>query len=491
MAGRQESEAPERGEGWLVHSPNSWFQVKRSVCSGAVHRASQGSLRLMPGHVLPDTNATELRWEDWERAVEDFQPRQRAGAVELMLHITGTRTLAAAAAYRRRRWLNLSTPSSRAANRAREKELAIRLMLQEAGGMVRWHYLVSRANRLIDDLDDTYGYSAGRKHWVVSARHAKAAMEASAAAEAAAAIAGRAASGRPVPADLDFNSFRYVDADGNRVRYYAEQRGADWVLVREMGGVRTRLDNMEASVGRCVEDALGERTYRYSECVTRTDTMRRWQAMTGGNAQWAEEGQEETDDARREKRWAALPHLHKPRRGPTGRRRRPRSLPTGTAAERADAVGSLCQRAAQVRRAAGAAVQWPPAAQPPRGRGRRMAGGGGSPPPTHGQRADDEVTRGGPPTANRQVRGGTQDYDARRGPTAYPAVGTHRNATQAAPPQGEAETDASSGRQRPAQRRHEPTGRDDGPAQAIANTTPRQRQRGNNNRNNGESEEED
>lgn len=338
----------------------------------------------MPGHVLPDTNATELRWEDWERAVEDFQPRQRAGAAELMLHLTGTVTLAAAAAYRRRRWLNLSTPSSKAANRAREKELAIRLMLQEAGGMVSWHYLVSRANRLIDDLDDTYGYSAGRKHWVVSARHAKAAMEASAAAEAAAAIAGRAASGRPVPADLDFNSFRYVDADGNRVRYYAEQRGADWVLVREMGGVRTRLDNMEASVGRCVEDALGERTYRYSECVTRTDTMRRWQAMTGGNAQWTEEGQEETDDARREKRWAALPHLHKPRRGPTGRRRRPRSLPTGTAAERADAVGSLCQRAAQVRRAARAAVQWPPAAQPPRGRGRRMAGGGGSPPPPMG-----------------------------------------------------------------------------------------------------------
>ena len=87
MAGRQESEAPERGEGWLVHSPNPWFQVKRSVCSGAVHRASQGSLRLMPGHVLPDTNATELRWEDWERAVEDFQPRQRAGAVELITHL--------------------------------------------------------------------------------------------------------------------------------------------------------------------------------------------------------------------------------------------------------------------------------------------------------------------------------------------------------------------------------------------------------------------
>jgi hypothetical protein len=327
--------------------------------------------------VLPDTDATELRWEDLERAVEGFQPQQRSGAMELMLHITGTGTQAAAAAYRRIRWLNLAAPSSRAANRAREKELAIRLMLQKAGGMVRWHYLVSRANRLIDDLDDTYGYSADRKHWVVSARHAKAAMEASAAAATAAAIAGRAASGRPVPADLDFNSFRYVDADGNRVRYYAEQREADWVLVREMGGVRTKLDNMEASVGRCVEDALGERTYRYSKHVMRTDTMRRWQAMTGGSAQWAEEGQEETDGARREKRWAALPHLHKPWRGPTGRRRWPRPPPSGTAAARADAVGSLCQRAAHGRRTAREAVRWPPAAQPPRGGGRRGAGGGG------------------------------------------------------------------------------------------------------------------
>ena len=119
--------------------------------------------------------------------------------------------------------------------------------------MVRWHYLVSRANRYVDELDDKYGVTAGTTHWVVSAQHAKRAMAASAAAAAAAAVADRAASRHPVPADQDFNSFRYVDADGNRVRYYAEQLGTAWVLVRAMGGARTILGRMEASVGRCVE----------------------------------------------------------------------------------------------------------------------------------------------------------------------------------------------------------------------------------------------
>ena len=203
--------------------------------------------------------------------------------------------------------------------------------------MVRWNYLVSSANRFIDELDDKYGVTVGRTHWVVSAQHAKRAMAASAAAVAVEAVADRAAFEQPVPADLEFNSFRYVDADGNRVRYYAEQRGTVWVLMREMGGARTKLDYMEASVGRCVEDALGERACRYSESVTRTTTPRRWQAMTGGRVQWAEEGQEETDVARREKRWAALPHLHTPWRGPSGRRRRPRPPPPSTAAARADA----------------------------------------------------------------------------------------------------------------------------------------------------------
>ena len=179
----------------------------------------------MLGHVRPDTDATGLRWGDWERAVAGFQPHQQAGARELMLRVTGTEVEAATAAYRRGRWLNLSTPSRKAANRARERELSIRLMLDKAGGLVRWHYLISRANRLIDELDDAHGYTASRKHWVVSARHARWAMAASEAAVAAAAVADRAASGRPVPADSDFNAFRYVDADGNRVRYYAEQRG--------------------------------------------------------------------------------------------------------------------------------------------------------------------------------------------------------------------------------------------------------------------------
>ena len=91
--------------------------------------------------------------------------------------------------------------------------------------------MISMANRYIDELDDKYRVTADTTHWVVSAQHAKRAMAASAAAVAAAAVADRAASGQPVPADLNFNSLRYVDADGNRVRYYAEQRGAEWVLV--------------------------------------------------------------------------------------------------------------------------------------------------------------------------------------------------------------------------------------------------------------------
>ena len=193
--------------------------------------------------------------------------------------------------------------------------------------------------------------------------------------------------------------------------------------------------------------------------------------MTGGRARWTEEGQAEADDTRREKRWAALPHLHAPRRGPPGRRRRPRLPRPGTAATRADEIGPLCLRAA---RAARAAVHWPPMARPPREGGRRRATGDGSPPQSE---------------AGRQVRGDLQGGDARRESTAHPAEGARRNATQTAPPLGGAEIDASSGRRRPARRRHEPTSEDDGPAQAIANTTPRQQQRGNNSREtDGESE---
>ena len=93
VAGRRGTEVEERGaEGWLVHSSYPWLRVRRSVCSGVRHRASQGRLRLMSGHVRPDTAATELRWEDRERAVAGFQPRHRAAAVELMPHITGTAT---------------------------------------------------------------------------------------------------------------------------------------------------------------------------------------------------------------------------------------------------------------------------------------------------------------------------------------------------------------------------------------------------------------
>ena len=185
------------------------------------------------------------------------------------------------------------------------------------------------------------------------------------------------------------STITFVKLSANVESDYAEQRGTEWVLMRAMSGARTTLDYMEASVGRCVEDAFGERVYRYLKSVTRTDTLRRWRAMTGGRVQWAEDRQEKTDATRREKRWAALPHLHTPWRSSAVRRRRPRPPPPSTAAARADAVGSLCRRAARERRATREAARWPPAAQPPRGGGRQGAGGGGAHPAGGGPAAGE------------------------------------------------------------------------------------------------------
>ena len=195
--------------------------------------------------------------------------------------------------------------------------------------------------------------------------------------------------------------------------------------------------------------------------------------MTGGRVRWAAEDHKEAAEVRREKRWAALPHLLSPWRHMAELRRPRPSTSVGTPAERADRIVALCASAAGDH---GAGPQ-PPERRHQQG-GRHRTGGGGA----HARKR----RRGASPARAATLRGTGQRLPQDQYGKQCPARAFDPSSQRCAP---ECDTDSplplgggGYGREQraaePAQTRIEPTGTDNSPAQAIANTTPRQQQRG-------------